>query len=47
MVKFDREKTYTVEEYLTLEAQSELRHEFFYGNLYELWLEIQFLMSGW
>ncbi len=30
MVKIDREKTYTVEEYLTLEAQSELRQEFFY-----------------
>jgi Uma2 family endonuclease len=36
MVKIDLEKTYTVEEYLALEAQSELRHEFFYGNLYEL-----------
>ncbi len=36
MVKIDLEKKYTVEEYLALEAQSELRHEFFYGNLYEM-----------
>jgi Uma2 family endonuclease len=36
MMKVDLEKTYTVEEYLALEAQSELRHEFFYGNLYEM-----------
>jgi Uma2 family endonuclease len=36
MVKIDLEKKYSVEEYLTLEAQSELRHEFFYGNLYEM-----------
>jgi Uma2 family endonuclease len=36
MVKIDLEKTYSVEEYLALEAQSELRHDFFYGNLYEL-----------
>lgn len=36
MVKIDLEKTYTVEEYLALEAQSESRHEFFYGNLYEM-----------
>ncbi len=36
MVKINLEKTYTVEEYLALEAQSELRHEFFYGNLFEM-----------
>jgi Uma2 family endonuclease len=36
MVKIDLEKTYTVEEYLALEAQSEIRHEFFYGNLIEM-----------
>jgi Uma2 family endonuclease len=36
MVKIDLDKKYTVEEYLALEAQSELRHEFFYGNLYEM-----------
>lgn len=35
MVKNELEKTYTVEEYLALEAQSEVRHEFFYGNLFE------------
>jgi Uma2 family endonuclease len=36
MGKIDLEKTYTVEEYLELEAKSELRHEFFYGNLFEM-----------
>ncbi len=36
MVKIDLEKIYTVEEYLALEAQSELRHEFFHGNLIEM-----------
>jgi Uma2 family endonuclease len=36
MVKIDLEKTYTVEEYFELEAKSESRHEFFYGNLFEM-----------
>ncbi len=36
MVKIDLEKTYTVEEYLALEAKSESRHEFYYGNLYDM-----------
>jgi Uma2 family endonuclease len=36
MVKIDLKKTYTVEEYLELEAKSESRHEFYYGNLFEM-----------
>jgi Uma2 family endonuclease len=36
MVNVELNKTYTVEEYLTLETQSELRYEFFYGNIYEM-----------
>ena len=30
------EKTYTVEEYLELEKNSETRHEFYYGKLIEM-----------
>lgn len=36
MVKIDLDKTYSVEEYLAIEAKSESRHEFFYGNLIEM-----------
>lgn len=36
MVKIDIEKVYSVEEYFALEAQSEIRHEFYYGNIYDM-----------
>ena len=36
MVKVDLAKTYTVEEYLTLEAKSESRHEFYSGKIFEM-----------
>jgi Uma2 family endonuclease len=36
MVKVDAEKVYTVEEYFAMEEQSEMRHEYYYGNLYDM-----------
>ncbi len=36
MIQVDLDKQYTVEEYLKLETQATLRHEFYYGNLFEM-----------
>lgn len=36
MLNTDLDKTYSIEEYFAIEEQSEIRYEFFYGNLYEM-----------